>query len=99
MQDAPSDAFKVLMSHRAKALDFADRFNVDLILAGHTHGGQIGFNRRSVFENFLANEPYLWGKYKKGKTQLYTSSGVGHWFPFRIGCPAEAPIIVLKNRI
>jgi len=97
MQNASANAFKLLMSHRPIALDRAEEFDIDLILAGHTHGGQIGFNRRSVFEDRLQNEHYLWGKFQKGKSQLYTSSGVGHWFPFRLGCPAEAPIIILKK--
>ena len=39
----------------------------------------------------------LWGKYQKGTSRLYTSAGVGHWFPFRLGCPPEAPIIILRK--
>jgi predicted MPP superfamily phosphohydrolase len=94
IKDSVSDEFKVLMSHRPRALDVAGEFGVDLILAGHTHGGQIGLNGRSVFEGVM-KERYLWGKYQKGSAKLYTSSGVGHWFPYRLGCPAEAPIITL----
>jgi len=91
------DAFKILMSHRPRALDVSAEFGIDLILAGHTHGGQVGINRRSLFES-VNIEKYLWGKYAKGKSQLYTSSGVGHWFPFRLGCPAETPVLILKSK-
>lgn len=90
------EPFNLLMSHRPQALDLAPDFGLDLVLAGHTHGGQVGFNGRSVFENWGIHK-YLWGKYQKGSSQLYTSAGVGHWFPFRLGCPPEAPIIVLKK--
>jgi len=96
MQQSVPGSFNILMSHRPRALDVAGKHGVDLILSGHTHGSQFGFNGRSLFEPF-AKENYLWGKYKKGKTQLYTSAGVGHWFPFRLGCPAEAPLIVLRK--
>ena len=96
LQGAPSESFKLILSHRPGALDVADKHQVDLVLAGHTHGGQMGINNRSLFENII-KEPYLWGKYNKGRSQLYTSSGVGHWFPFRLGCPAEAPLIILKR--
>lgn len=92
----PQFDFSILMSHRPRALNSASELSINLILAGHTHGSQIGMNNRSVFENVL-KKSYLWGKYRKGKSQLYTSSGVGHWFPFRLGCPAEAPIITLKK--
>lgn len=88
--------FNIIMSHRPSALDIASEQNIDLVLSGHTHGGQMGFNGRSIFEG-LVKEKYLWGKYQKGKTQLYTSAGVGHWLPFRLGCPAEAVIITLKK--
>jgi predicted MPP superfamily phosphohydrolase len=96
MQNAPDNGFKILMSHRPNALNVAGQFGINLVLSGHTHGGQIGFNGQSIFEP-IAENAYLWGKYQKGQTKLYTSSGVGHWFPFRLGCPAEAPIITLKK--
>jgi predicted MPP superfamily phosphohydrolase len=94
--DAPSDAFRVLMSHRSLALDYAAPLGVDLILAGHNHGVQLGVGGRSLFETWYPDR-YLWGHYQKERSQLYTSAGVGHWFPFRLGCPPEAPLLVLKS--
>jgi hypothetical protein len=88
--------FSVLMSHRPDALDHASERKIDLTLAGHTHGGQMGLFGRSVFETVWP-ERYLWGHYRRGNSQLYTSSGVGHWFPFRLGCPPEAPVIELHR--
>ncbi len=88
--------FSILMSHRPDAFDEAARRGVNLTLAGHTHGGQIGFDGRSVLEGTLPNR-YLWGRYERDGAQLYTSCGAGHWFPFRLGCPAEAPIIELRS--
>ena len=96
MNGAPSDSFIVLMSHRPEGLNIATKWNIPLTLAGHTHGSQVGLFRRSVFEPLMP-ERYLWGRYQKGASQLYTSAGVGHWFPFRLGCPPEAPIIVLRK--
>jgi uncharacterized protein len=32
-----------------------------------------------------------------GPSRLYTTSGFGHWFPFRVGCPTEMPLIVLES--
>lgn len=87
--------FRLLMSHRPDALDYAAQVGIELTLAGHTHGGQVGLGGRSLFEGIWP-ERYLWGEYRMGKSRLYTSSGVGHWFPFRLGCPTEAPIIELK---
>ena len=86
----------VLMSHRPDALDYASTVGIDLVLSGHTHGGQIGLFGRSVFEPVWPRM-YLWGRYRRGGTQLYTSAGVGHWMPFRLGCPPEAPVIELRQ--
>lgn len=91
-----TSGFKILMSHRPDAFDYAASQEINLTLAGHTHGGQIGFMGRSLFESYWADR-YLWGEYRQGRSVLYTSSGVGHWFPFRLGCPPEAPIIELRR--
>ncbi len=93
---AHSDAFKVIMTHRPNGFNYTAQHGVELTVAGHTHGAQIGFMGRSVFSEW-GGERYLWGEYRIGASRLYTSSGVGHWFPFRLGCPTEAPIIVLRK--
>jgi uncharacterized protein len=96
MAGMPSDSFSILMSHRPEAFDFAAQQGIKLTLSGHTHGGQIGFAGRSVFEPLLSYK-YLWGKYFHANgSQLYTTAGVGHWFPFRLGCHSEAPLIILE---
>jgi predicted MPP superfamily phosphohydrolase len=96
LSESRSDDFKILMSHRPDAFDHAAEQGISLTLAGHTHGGQIGFMGRSLFDSYWEDR-YLWGEYRRGKSVLYTSSGVGHWFPFRLGCPPEAPILELRR--
>lgn len=94
---APPDAFTILMAHRPEAFYYAPGLGADLVLAGHMHGGQVGINGRSVFEPLMP-ETFLWGKYSSGSAQMYLSCGIGHWFPFRLGCPPEAPIIQLLKK-
>jgi uncharacterized protein len=93
---APEHAFRLLLCHRPDGFEPAARHGFHLTLSGHTHGGQIGLLGRSAFE-VLLGVPYLWGSYRRGNSRLYTTSGFGHWFPFRLNCPAEAPLIVLKR--
>jgi len=93
---SPEADFKLLMSHRPRALDIAPAYGVDLTLSGHTHGGQVGFAGRSCWDIFNENG-YLWGFYQKENSKLYTSAGMGHWFPFRLNCPLEAPVITLQK--
>ena len=96
MRDAPSNAFSILLSHRPTGFDYAARRDIHLTLAGHTHGGQIGFNGRSLL--YTVNpEKYMWGLYEKNGAKLYVSAGAGHWFPYRLGCPAEIPTYILRS--
>jgi uncharacterized protein len=96
--DAPRDAFKLLMSHRPDGFDPAAEREIHLTLSGHTHGcGQMGWNGRSLIEQ-LFGVPYQWGHYQKPNgSQLYTTAGTGHWFPFRLGVPREAPVYILRQ--
>jgi len=96
LDGAPDKSFKILMSHRPEGFDIAAENGLPLTLAGHTHGGQVGLGGRSFFENFMPDR-YLWGHYEKDGARMYLSAGIGHWFPFRLGCPPEAPIIVLSK--
>lgn len=95
LHGAPSDAFHILMSHRPEGWDWAAQEGIELTVAGHYHGGiQIGLGGRGVIEPLTRNN-YIWGHYQRGNSHLYTSAGVGHWLPFRLGCPREAPLYVL----
>lgn len=93
---APSGAFVLLMSHRPEGFDHAARLGIPLTLSGHTHGGQLGFRGRSLMDDLFGRR-YMWGLYRQGASTLYTTAGAGHWFPYRIGCPAEMPVYVLRR--
>lgn len=97
---APSEAFHLLMSHRPEGFDTAADLGLQMTIAGHTHaGGQMGWNGRSLVETWLGMGKYMWGYYEKngGTSKLYTSAGAGHWFPFRLGVPREAPVYTLRR--
>jgi predicted MPP superfamily phosphohydrolase len=103
-REAPRDAdFRLLLCHRPEGLGPAAENGFDLTLAGHTHGGQLGFLGRSLLEKVSPHVPW-WGAYARprpghprGPSRLYTTSGFGHWFPFRVGCPTEMALVVLEG--
>lgn len=96
LDGAPSEAFRLLLSHRPEGFIPAAQAGFHLTLSGHTHGAQLGFDGRSLLEGFMPDR-FLWGAYSQGAQRLYTSSGAGHWFPFRLGCAREVPLIVLRR--
>jgi uncharacterized protein len=95
-QDAVGPGFRLLLCHRPGGFEVAAKHGFDLTLSGHTHGSQLGLLGRSAVE-VLFGVPYQWGLYRRGQSRLYTTSGFGQWFPFRLNCPPEAPLIVLER--
>ncbi len=82
----------VLLAHQPKAVFEAERAGVDLVLSGHTHGGQIWPFRYLV----RLQQPFIDGLVRVGATQLYVSPGTGHWGPpLRVLAPSEITRIEL----
>ena len=76
--DAPPGAYTLLLYHVPDLMPQASSLGVDLVLAGHTHGGQWrlpGFG--AVLTSSRYWKRYEAGAYREGKTQLYVSRGLG----------------------
>ena len=80
------------MSHQPKAIDDAANEGIDLVLSGHTHGGQIWpFN----FVVALV-QPYVKGSINTERTWIYVHCGTGYWGPpLRLGVQSEIASIRL----
>ncbi len=92
----PNAAFTLLLSHRPAGFDIAQEMGVELTLAGDTHGYQLGIGGQSALHP-LFGEEYPRGHYTRGTSHLYTSTGLGHWFPYRLGCDREAALLTLRR--
>lgn len=83
----------VLLAHQPKSIFDAARHGVDLVLSGHTHGGQIWPFAAIV----KLVQPYVKGLYRHDeKTWIYVHPGTGYWGPpMRVGVPAEIAVLTL----
>lgn len=84
----------ILLAHQPKFIKFIKKNHpIDLMLSGHTHGGQIFPFSLLV----LLDQPYLHGLYQHTeKMQIYVNSGAGFWGPpFRFAAPAEIAVLHL----
>ena len=98
LSNATLEVPKVLMVHRPYFLQQAAEKGFDLVLSGHTHGGQIvlaNFGKIVIAPASLASR-YVWGKYSIGNTQMYVNRGIGTvGLPIRLNCPPEITRITL----
>ena len=75
----------ILLSHQPKIINYFNGEHIDLVLSGHTHGGQIfPFHLLVLFD-----QPFLYGLHSfihNNKTsQIFISQGVGWWgMPMRL---------------
>lgn len=90
---AKKDAPTVLLAHQPRYIEEVTS-GVDLMLSGHTHGGQIYPFR------FLVKivQPYISGLHQHNKDlQIYVNKGTGFWGPpMRLGASAEITEIILS---
>lgn len=83
----------VVLSHCPEYRDIITKqkgnLNIDLVLSGHTHGGQITFFGIVPFKP-VGSGMYLKGWYKESEPKMYISKGIGtSALPIRFGARAE----------
>jgi uncharacterized protein len=95
-----SKGTQILLCHRPYFMEQAASLGVDLMLSGHTHGGQLVFGRigNTAFTPAALASNYVWGYYLHQSCQMYVSRGIGTVaVPIRINCPPELTRIILRS--
>jgi predicted MPP superfamily phosphohydrolase len=92
------DEFTLLLSHNPDFAESVDANAVDLMLSGHTHGGQVRIFGFAPITNSRYGADYLYGIRQRGGCRTYISQGVGAVeLMLRIGCPPEITLVELKQ--
>jgi predicted MPP superfamily phosphohydrolase len=94
-------AVHLMLSHQPtpSLIQFARDSGYHLLLAGHTHGGQVVFKPFGFPLSVSQREtPYFSGLYQVGDLLVSVTNGLGLTFaPFRYQAPAEVTLIVLRR--
>lgn len=87
---------RVLLAHNPQTAEQLDGRRADLILSGHTHGGQI--NWPGLGRLFLHKSARRWaaGLYAVPGGHLYVNTGVGFGWRLRFGVRPELAVITLQ---
>ncbi len=86
----------IVLSHQPKSVEILEEKDYDLMLSGHTHGGQIfpfGFL-------VMLQQPFLAGLHDVTATkQIFVSRGTGYWGPpVRVFAPSEISVLDLVSK-
>ena len=98
--DTDSEQVKILLSHRPEHISVYADNNIDLVLTGHAHGGQV---RLPFFGPVYApsqglRPKYTSGLYYEGNTRMFVSRGIGNGIaPFRFNDGPELAVMVLNQ--
>jgi predicted MPP superfamily phosphohydrolase len=87
---------RLVLLHDPGAFKHLPPGEADLVLSGHTHGGQVGLLSLGLswtMLRVLMNAPDH-GFWARGTDRLYVHRGTGHYgFPLRLGVPAEESLL------
>lgn len=84
--------------HNPEKINDKELANIQVILAGHLHGGQFIFFKTKKKENFPGCLLYKHCSDRKQihNTTIIVSKGLGDTFPFRLNCPKEMVKILIE---
>ena len=92
-------ATNILLQHNPDVFPEAARQGYNLLLAGHTHGGQVTVEILDQAINparFFT--PYVYGLYRQGNAAAYVTRGIGTiGIPTRLGAPPEISLLRLRK--
>ena len=90
-------ATRIVLLHDPGAFKHLPTGEGDLVLSGHTHGGQVGllsFGLSWTFLRLFGDKLPDHGFWARGTDRMYIHRGTGHYgFPLRLGVPAEESVV------
>lgn len=96
----PSGEPVILLSHSPDLLPRAADADVEVVLAGHTHGGQVRLPLVGAPHAPSLSPKYTGGTTRRYSTRMHVSRGIGTTlFPVRFNCPPEVGVLTLRRAI
>ena len=94
------EGYQILLSHRPEFMDLYTQYDIDLVLSGHAHGGQV---RLPYIGGLFAPSQGIFPKYdgglfEEGQTKMLVSRGIGSSIiPLRFNNRPEVVLITLTQ--
>ena len=96
IQDLDKGKYMIVLDHQPTDYDGEAAANVDLVLSGHTHGGQL-FPLEYI-QPLVSRNNNVRGHEKRGNTDFIVTDGISDWaVKFRTGCRSEFNLIDISS--
>lgn len=99
IEELDEKKFSIVLDHQPSDYAAQAKSGVDLVLSGHTHGGQLF--PLMVFQSMpsFAVDDLVYGKKTIDDTDFIVTSGIADWLiKFRTGCTAEYVIVTIEGK-
>ena len=97
IQDLNQDKYIIVLDHQPTEFEKQAETKVDLVLCGHTHGGQL-FPFNQVGKWIGAND-LVYGHEKRQQTDFIVTSGLSAWaIRFKTGTKSEFVVVDIKQK-
>lgn len=98
VQGLDTDKYMIVMDHQPCDYDNQAASGVDLVVSGHTHGGQL-FPLKQLGEWFhLGGNDWVYGLTERVNTKFIITSGISDWaLIFKTDCKSEFAVIDIQG--
>ncbi len=94
--DLDKDKYMIVLDHQPTDYEAEEAAGVDLVLSGHTHGGQV-FPLEYI-QPLLSENDNVRGHERRGNTDFIVTDGISDWaIKFKTGCRSEYNLIEIKH--
>lgn len=90
----------LLLSHNPDILKETRAWQADVVLSGHTHGGQVTFPWLGAVHTHSAHlrRHEAAGYLRRGKTHVYVTRGVGEGIPLRFRARPQITLVTIRGQ-
>jgi predicted MPP superfamily phosphohydrolase len=97
LSTCPADIFRLCLSHSPDQIGWAKKHGIDLVLAGHVHGGQLRLPLvGSIVVPSRYGRRYDCGVFDEAPTVMHVSRGLSGEQPLRYNCRPEVTKLILR---
>ncbi|MBQ7670619.1 MAG: metallophosphoesterase [Clostridia bacterium] len=97
MSEVDKSKYSIILDHQPADFDAEAESGADLVLCGHTHGGQ--FIPINYVGEWIGENDLRYGHERRQNTDFVVSSGISNWaFKFKTGCNSEYVVIDIKGK-